>query len=342
MNTLTQMLQSPPQRIVVFRALKLGDLLCSVPAFRALRRAFPQAHIALLSLPWAADFVRLFPAYFDEFISFPGWPGLPEQPVDPAKTVAFLAQMQARQWDVALQMQGNGTFVNAMLSLFGARLVAGYYPQLLPAERMGSPDLWMPYPQPEHEVIRHVQLMEFLGLTPAGYELEFPATPTDFPLPDALNALHEPYVCIHAGGISGRRWPAEQFAQVADRLATAGLPVVLTGTGAESPIAQTVQQHMHHRAVDLTGQTDLPTLAAVLRQSVGLVSNDTGVSHLATACQVPSVVIFTSADPAEWAPLATHRHRAVREADTTPTALADLLLSLVRDRVNHPLTPSLN
>ncbi|WP_019987250.1 glycosyltransferase family 9 protein [Rudanella lutea] len=337
MNTLTRLLQAPPQRIVIFRALKLGDLLCAVPAFRALRQAFPEAHIALLSLPWAAEFVKLFPAYFDEFIPFPGWPGLPEQPVDPAKTVAFLTQMQAREWDIALQMQGNGTFVNAMLSLFGARLVAGYYPQHLPAERMGSPDLWMPYPQPEHEVIRHERLMEFLGLPAAGYELEFPPTPTDSPLPDALNALRGPYVCVHAGGISGRRWPAEQFAHVADRLATAGLTVVLTGTQAEATIAQTVQQHMHQRAVDLTGQTDLPTLAAVLRHSGGLVSNDTGVSHLAAACQVPSVVIFTSADPAEWAPLATHRHHAVREADATPTTIADRLLSLVRNRVNQLL-----
>ena len=328
MDQLTHHLGYSPRRIVVFRALKLGDLLCTVPAFRALRHAFPDAHIALLSLPWAAEFVRLFPDYFDEFIHFPGWPGLPEQAVDPTRTVGFLAQMQARQWDVAIQMQGNGTFVNGLLSLFGANAVAGYFPQNRPEERMGEPALWLAYPQPAHEVKRHVQLMTFLGLDSTGYELEFPKTSVPAALPATMQTLDRPYICIHAGGISGRRWPETSFARVADTLADQGFAIVLTGSLSEQTITQAVQQHMRHPAIDLTGQTDLITLGAVLRQSTLLVSNDTGVSHVAAACQVPSVVIFTSADPAEWAPLNEQRHRVIREAYAHPERVADEALGL--------------
>ena len=328
MNKLTQHLGYSPKRIVVFRALKLGDLLCAVPAFRALRLAFPNAHITLLSLPWAVEFVSLFPDYFDEFIAFPGWPGLPEQPVDPARTAVFLAQMQSRHWDVAIQMQGNGTFVNAMLSLFKSKVVAGYFPQNQPDERMGEPELWMPYPQPAHEVRRHVELMAFLGIDPAGYELEFPATSARTVLPAALQTLDRPYVCLHAGGISGRRWPETNFAEVGNRLAEHGFVIVLTGSEPERSITQTVQQYMRHPAIDLAGQTDLETLAAVLRHSALLVSNDTGVSHVAAACHVPSVVIFTSADPAEWAPLDGQRHRVVREADADAERVASEALQL--------------
>ena len=328
MDRLTQHLGYTPRRIVVFRALKLGDLLCAVPAFRALRRAYPDAHIALLSLNWATEFVDLFSDYFDEFIAFPGWPGLPEQPVDPDRTVAFLADMQAQQWDVALQMQGNGTFVNPMLSLFGARVLTGYFPQDQPEQRMGDSTLWMPYPQRTHEVKRHVQLMTFLGLESTGYELEFPQTLPSDSIPAALQALHQPFVCLHAGGISGRRWPEAKFAEVANRLADKGFTIVLTGSLAEQPITQNVQQHMRHPAVDLTGQTTLRTLAAVLRRATLLVSNDTGVSHVAAACHVPSVVIFTSADPAEWAPLNNKRHRVIREADADPARVADEALRL--------------
>ncbi|QJD79882.1 glycosyltransferase family 9 protein [Spirosoma rhododendri] len=333
MDKLTHHLGYSPRRIVVFRALKLGDLLCSVPAFRALRHAFPDAHIALLSLPWAAEFVQLFPDYFDEFIDFPGWPGLPEQVVDPVRTVAFLAQMQTRHWDVAIQMQGNGTFVNGMLSLFGAGAVAGYFPQTKPEERMGEPSLWLPYPEKAHEVKRHVQLMTFLGLDSTGYELEFPEIATPVALPAALQTLDRPYVCIHAGGISGRRWPEASFAEVADQLADQGFAVVLTGSLPEQTITQTVQQHMRHPAIDLAGQTTLTSLAAVLRQSALLVSNDTGVSHVAVACHVPSLVIFTSADPAEWGPLNEQRHRVIREADATPARVASEAL-----RLYHALT----
>ncbi|MGF7214083.1 ADP-heptose:LPS heptosyltransferase [Spirosoma lacussanchae] len=339
MNKINMALGRVPERIAVFRALKLGDLLCAVPAFRAVRRAFPNAHIALISLPWASEFVARFPNYFDEFIAFPGWPGLPEQPLNPAQTVQFLSTMQSRQWDLVLQQQGNGTLINAMLALFGSGAVAGFHPTDHPERFAPNPDLFMPYPPVEHEIIRHSRLMEFLGIPVPGTELEFPLTDADQTQLNGLLAAHHltpgSYVCLHAGGISGRRWPADRFARVADALAERGLTVVLTGTQAELLVAETVQQQMHHPSVRVVGETNLGSLAALLKGSALLVSNDTGVSHVAAACAVPSVVVFTSANPAEWAPLDQQRHRVVLE--TEPDIVARVVSEAI-DLLNHAKT----
>ena len=78
------------KKISIFRALNLGDLLCAVPVFRALRKAIPNASITLIGLPWAKEFAQRFDQYIDDFIAFPGHPGMPEKEPNPKKLIEFL------------------------------------------------------------------------------------------------------------------------------------------------------------------------------------------------------------------------------------------------------------
>jgi ADP-heptose:LPS heptosyltransferase len=70
--------------------------------------------------------------------------------------------------------------------------------------------------------------------------------------------------------------------------------------------------------VDLTGRTSLGALGALVEGACLVVTNDTGVGHLADALATPSVRIFRASDPARWAALDTARHAALVPADLGP------------------------
>lgn len=323
-----------PKTVVVLRALWLGDLLCAVPAWRALRAALPEAKISLIGLPWAQEFVERFSNYFDEFIPFPGWPGMPEQALDVAAIPPFLEQMQERQFGLALQMHGigSGAFdANAFIDLLRAKRSGGFY---LRNEFCPDPGGFLPYPNAELEVDRHLRLMEFLGVEQMGTELEFPVHGEDERefVKASRGKLSEPYVCIHPGGkislLRRKVWPISTFAEVGDALAKQGLRVVITGSEEERPRAQAVAQAMKAPALVLAGKTTIGALAALIAQARVLICNDTGVSQLADALEVPSVVLFLNPDAGRWDRFASRDrqlHRLVLAEDGEKPSVRDVL-----------------
>ena len=305
---------SSSRRIVVFRALNLGDMLCAVPTLRSLRAAFPAAEIVLVGLPWAREFAERYHFLLDGFREFPGFPGLPERQPELCRLPAFFESMQSEHFDLAIQLHGSGLVSNQVVFRFGARVTAGFYD---PGTPCPGPDTFLPYPSRGLELRRLLRLLEHLGAPSCGEHLEFPIRPEEVPIARRLVARCEgrDYACVHAGAsVAERRWPLEWFAIVADALAAQGLAIVLPGTSRESELAADLSWAMRSEAIDLSGRTTLGTLAAVLSNARMLICNDTGVSHLADALQVPSVVISTGDNPDRWAPADHCLHRVLCRA----------------------------
>ena len=263
---------------LVLRALGLGDLLVSVPALHALRRARPEHRVLLAAPTWLAPAVSLVPAV-DDLLGVAGLEQplpAPDQPVD-----------------LAVNLHGRGPQSHALLDA------------LAPRERIGhaAPGWDGPaWVDEARERARWVDLLRHAGIPgdPDEVGIERPAVPSP-----AVGA-----VVVHVGaGYGSRAWPADRFAAVARDLDRRGHQVVLTGSGAERERASAVAglAGLPDEA-NLAGRTDLATLAALVADAALLVSVDTGAAHLATAYRTPSVVLFGPAPVSRWGPPAGGPH----------------------------------
>jgi ADP-heptose:LPS heptosyltransferase len=320
---------APARAVAVLRALPgLGDMLCLVPALRALRGALPHAHVAVIGLPAAGLLLERFPGYVDELIPFPGYPGIPEQRCELPQLSSFLQEMRARRFDLALQLHGSGELTNEFVSLLGARATAGFQRSgVTPLDRVRT----LRFSEYDPEPLRNLGLLQHLGAN-GSPELEFTIRQSDRARLELATSplLDDPFAIIHPGASrADRRWPAERFAEVGDVLAARGLHVMLTGSEDEHELVLEVARRMRAPSIDLAGSTDVGMLAALLDEARLLVCNDTGVSHLAAAVCAPSVVIFATSQTARWAPLDADLHRTVVPADSIEPVLhaIDELLS---------------
>ena len=182
----------------------------------------------------------------------------------------------------------------------------------------------------EHERERWCRLLRESGIPAEPAHLRLRAPDADPPAA-AVGAT-----VVHPGAASpARRWPAERFARLARAERERGRDVVITGSAAERPLAETVarQAGLPPGAV-LAGRTDLVTLAATIAAAGCVVSGDTGVAHLAVAFGTPSLTLFGPVAPAEWGPPPSGRHRVLwrgRQGDPHGTQIDPGLYAIEAD-----------
>ena len=301
------------ERVIIFRALKLGDMLCSIPAIRGVRNAFPSAHIALAGHPQMGLLFSRYKHYIDEFIPFAGFPGMPESPPNPLGVWETIRDIQNKRFDMAIQLHGSGELSNPLISLFNAKSSIGHYRQGHYRPEQGFFKL---YPENTHEIDRCLSLLDVIGVDSKDRTLEFSLIDEDFSLLQSdlsfsKNLKTKPYICLHPGASSASKcWSPQNFALLADWLSEKGVDVVFTGSSLESPLIDNIRSLMKCQSYEVASNNlSLGPLGALIKKSSGLICNDTGVSHLAAALKVSSIVLFIQTDPDRWAPLNKKLHQ---------------------------------
>jgi ADP-heptose:LPS heptosyltransferase len=300
----------PPRKMVLVRALRVGDFVCATPAFRALRAALPDAEITLVGLPSARGLAGRSP-HLDRFEAFPGFPGIADQWFDPRRATAFFCRLQAEQFDLAVQMHGSGVYANPFTLLLGARVTAGY---VRPGDAAPLLHAALPFPEHAPAVERALALTRFLGAPTQGEHTEFPLWPADHAAAEALLAgAPRPLVGIHPAATEAtKRWPPERFAAAASALRRrhGGTVVVVSGPG-ERALAGDVASRLGDGCLNLGGRTSLGVLGAVISRLAVLITNDSGPAHVGYALGMPTVTVFGGSDPRTWGPGARAGHRVL-------------------------------
>ncbi len=274
------------EHILVIRLGALGDLVFCFQSFHEIRHAHPDAEIALLTRAPFAAFARSLPwvdrVIIDTHPTFAtplAWARLRHEIANFAPTRVYDLQGKRRQTILYVLLGGP----------FG------------PAWSGASPLCKFPRPWPPAPEMSFVNFLA-VQLRAAGV----PATPPPdlawLDAPVEKFALPSRYAVLIPGcspDAPHKRWPAEKYAAVAQRLHAEHLPCVIVGTASEAEVAAVIKNAAPN-IIDLCGKTSLSELAGILRRAVGVIGNDTGPMHLAAALNTPTLALFSGKTNPVW------------------------------------------
>lgn len=149
-------------------------------------------------------------------------------------------------------------------------------------------------------------------------------------------ALQEKYALIVSGSAPQhpyKRWSASNYAAICKQLAAQNIQPVLIGTEAEKDITTNIKKECN-TCLDLTGKTSLDQIAALSRNALFCLGNDTGPMHLIAPTGCPSIILFSKhSNPVRHAPKGA-QVKTLQVAD-----LAELSIPMVSAAIAEYLPP---
>ena len=283
-------------KFLIVRLGALGDIVHTVPAAAALRRAYPDARIDWVLDARHASFAQLVTC-IDRVVTLDrptlgGW-------------LQLVQTLRPARYDVALDFQG--LMKSAVIArASGARRVAGF--SIWHLREKGARPFYSEVgngEQAPHVIQKNLSLLSVVGISSVA--VEFPLDQSSSPVVEAVRAQASDrrIALINPGAAwPNKRWPASRFGEVASFLKEVrGLePFVLWGP-AEQSLAEDVVR-TSGGAARVAPATTFADLLELSRAAALMVSGDTGPLHIAGAAGTPIVAIFGPTDPGRNGPWA--------------------------------------
>lgn len=306
----------PPQKILLIRLRRAGDVVMTTPAVAILRQAFPESFLSYVVEEPYRRLVEGSP-HLNRVMALPPNQGL-------RGFCRLIRSLRREKYDVVLDFHG-GPRASLITLLSGARRKIGYrtkYKSLIYHQRIPR----RPHQGLVHSVINHVNLVGALGV-PA---TEIP--PLSPPVAgreeaEKIGRIWESeglaaarVIALHiSAGNEFRDWGAKNWAALADNLLNMpGTKVILLGASGDREREKEVLSACAGRPVSLVGRLNLAELAVALRRSAMFVGPDSGPMHLAAASGTPIVALFGPTAPANFAPWAAKAVLVEKDLDCRP------------------------
>ena len=272
--------------ILLIRPGGIGDAIHLIPAIKILRAFLPGVAIDILAERRNEGAFALCPGIRRVFLyDRPGQ----------------LLQLLRIRYDVVIDTEQWHRLSAIVARLIRSRVKIGY----ATSERSRLFTHTVPYRHDDYEVESFLNLLKPLdisiGSPPDSPWLQIPAAAHK--VADELlgDLVGKPFVVLFPGAsIVEKRWPWENFCQVAGWCVKVGLNVVVVGGSEDRAAGERLVAEAE--VTNLAGRTSLAETAAILGRARVVVSGDSGVLHLAAGVGCPSVALFGPGNPAKWAP----------------------------------------
>jgi heptosyltransferase-2 len=298
-----------------------------LPALEALRARFPKAEIVLVAKPWVSELYWNHPAVTRLIVYNPE-----REHRGPRGFWRLIRTLRAEHFDLAILLQNA---FHAAWMAWCARI-----PVSIGYARDGRSALLreaVEVPPPAaygHQAYYYLHLLFRAGLIDKPQpvrEIRLYLTDTErrwgAKRLEALGLRGPRFlVGLNPGASFGpaKRWPAERYAALADRLIAAlHADVLIFGSSAERPLAENIARTMEHLPMVVAGDTSLRQLMALLAQCRLVVTNDSGPMHIATALGLPVVAIFGSTNERATGPLGPRARVIKRQVPCSPCGLRE-------------------
>lgn len=305
-----------PKKVLFIATRQIGDVLVTTPLISKARELWPDAEFHFLGYRGKLDMLK-------------GNPDISEiiETADRPSFVEYLSLVNRlfQRYDLAIVTQpSDRAYLYGLLSAFRRVGVLGGHPQ--GKDPMGSSktekqNAWKKFISihnvtvdyfAQHVIAEKLRLLTVFYKNPNDlFKEAISVTP---PLGEALapliaSQLHQPYVVLHPGPLTAyKRWPLAYWQKLIEWLVQEGMQVVLSASAAKQDlqlnqdILSLLNQSDRKQVIDTAGKLSIPQTGTLLRGAALYIGVDTSITHLAAACNTPTIALFGATPPTNFGP----------------------------------------